>query len=202
MHDQECILARLLPINLLNLFASHDRADAWRIPLKCTVRAGCRHGKGDSLIQVATVAVPVFGSRVAPVFDSCTKALLIAIQHEREIERTELSLKDFSSAERLGFIKRAGVTDLICGGISELLHTLLENAGFEPSVVLKDVDQAGPGYGFDVITRRVVDVAEAGIFDPAVVQKAAAHSAISGAALALTTDVIVHRAAAPSEFHT
>jgi predicted Fe-Mo cluster-binding NifX family protein len=81
------------------------------------------------LVEVATVAVPVFGSRVAPVFDSCTKALLIAIHHEQEVERTELSLKDFSSAERLGFIKRAGVTDLICGGISELLHTLLENSG-------------------------------------------------------------------------
>jgi chaperonin GroEL len=81
-------------------------------------------------------------------------------------------------------------------------RTLVENAGYEPSVVLGRVDQAGPGHGFDIISGEVVDMAELGIFDPAVVQKAAVRSAIGGAALALTTDVIVHRAAAPAEYQT
>ena len=76
-------------------------------------------------------------------------------------------------------------------------RTLVGNAGFESSVVLGEVDRAGAGYGFDALAGQVVNMAEAGILDAAVVQKAAVHSAISGAALALTTDVIIHRAAAP-----
>jgi chaperonin GroEL (HSP60 family) len=38
----------------------------------------------------------------------------------------------------------------------------------------------------------VVDVAQAGIFDVASVVREAVHSAIAGAALALTVDVLVH----------
>lgn len=76
-------------------------------------------------------------------------------------------------------------------------RTLAENAGFESSVVLGEIDRAGAGYGFDAVTGQVVDMAEAGVLDAAVVQKAAFRSGVGGAALALTTDVIVHRAAAP-----
>jgi chaperonin GroEL len=81
-------------------------------------------------------------------------------------------------------------------------RTLVENAGFEPSVVLGEVDRAGAGYGFDAIAGQVVDMAEAGVLDAAVVQKAAVRGGVGGAALALTTDVIVHRAAAPMGLHT
>ena len=81
-------------------------------------------------------------------------------------------------------------------------RTLVENAGFEPSVILGEINRAGAGYVFDAVAGQVVDMAKAGVFDAAVVQKAAVHSAVSGAALALTTDVIVHRAAAPTAMHT
>jgi chaperonin GroEL len=81
-------------------------------------------------------------------------------------------------------------------------RTLVENAGFEPSVLLGEINRAGAGYGFDAVARRVVDMAEAGVLDAAVVQKAAVRSGVSGAALALTTDVIIHRAAAPTAVST
>ena len=54
-------------------------------------------------------------------------------------------------------------------------------------------DEAGPGYAFDVRAERVVDMAQAGIWDAAGVAKSAVHSAVSGAALALTIDAAVHR---------
>jgi len=76
-----------------------------------------------------TVVIPVFLSRVAPVFDSCTKALLVTIAHGRETERNELLLRNFSFSERVTMIQRVGVTDLICCGISDVLHTMLENWG-------------------------------------------------------------------------
>jgi chaperonin GroEL len=72
-------------------------------------------------------------------------------------------------------------------------RALLINAGYDPSEILGSVYQAGPGYGFDVLRRQVVDMSQAGIFDAASVVKAAVSSAIHGAALALTVDVLVHR---------
>lgn len=119
------MLARLLPINVLNLFSS----DGWRPPPKCSVPGGYCRGEGGQLIQDATVVVPVFRSRIAPVFDTCAKALFIAIRHGHEIDRSELPLRAFSSFERLALLQRAGATDLICGGISEVLHNMLETSG-------------------------------------------------------------------------
>ena len=79
--------------------------------------------------EMKTVVVPVFVSRVAPVFDSCTKALLVTISQGRETDRNELLLRNFSLSERAAMIQRVGVTDLICCGISDVLHRMLENSG-------------------------------------------------------------------------
>ncbi len=72
------------------------------------------------------------------------------------------------------------------------LRTILANAGCEASPILAEIESAGPGCGFDVRCGKVVDMKQAGIWDAAAVLKAAVHSAVSGAALALTTDVLVH----------
>ena len=72
-------------------------------------------------------------------------------------------------------------------------RTILSNAGYDASDIMAEIRLAGPGHGFDVIAKKVVDVVETGIFDVAAVQRAAVHSAISSAALALTVDVMVHR---------
>ena len=57
---------------------------------------------------------------------------------------------------------------------------------------LAEIKRAGAGHGFDVRSGQIVDVVEAGIFDPANVQRAAVSSAIASAALALTVDVLIH----------
>lgn len=82
---------------------------------------------------------------------------------------------------------------ILCSALDAPLRTLLRNAGLEPGEILADIQAAGPGYGYDVRSRRLVNMAEAGIFDAATVLEAAVHSAISTAAMALTTDVMVHR---------
>lgn len=82
---------------------------------------------------------------------------------------------------------------ILCDALEAPLRTLLHNAGFEPGAILADMQAAGPGYGFDVRAGRLVNMAEAGIFDAARVLETAVHSAISTAAMALTTDVMVHR---------
>jgi chaperonin GroEL len=73
------------------------------------------------------------------------------------------------------------------------LQALVGNAGYDPSEVMAQINLAGPGYGFDVVSGQVVEMMQAGICDAAVVQKTAIYNAISSAALALTIDVLVHR---------
>ena len=77
-------------------------------------------------------------------------------------------------------------------------RAIVSNAGFDASDVMAEIRLAGKsGYGFDVASEQVVDMMQAGIWDAAVVQKSAVYAAISGAALALTIDVLVHRTEQP-----
>ena len=75
------------------------------------------------------------------------------------------------------------------------IRTIVANAGYEPSQVMAKIKRVGTDYGFDARTGRVVNMAKVGIWDGTAVIKAALHGAVSGAALALTTDVIVYHKA-------
>jgi chaperonin GroEL len=72
------------------------------------------------------------------------------------------------------------------------VRTIIANAGYDASDIMAEIRQAGSGHTFDVLTKQVVDVAEAGLVDVAAVQREAVRCAISSAALALTVDVMVH----------
>lgn len=138
------------------------------------------------------------------------------VEVERRKEMAERTAGAMRGALREGVLPGGGAALIACRGLLEqklhqaqdpdervaydiLLHaceaplrTLLLNAGHDPSEVLASVYYAGAGHGFDVLRRQVVDMSQAGIFDAASVVKAAVFSAIHGAALALTVDVIVH----------
>ena len=81
-------------------------------------------------------------------------------------------------------------------------RALLENTGHEPGEILGAIEQAGPGYGFDVVKGQLVDMNAAGIRDITTVVKAATRAAITSAAMALTTDVVIHRALPPDAVGT
>jgi chaperonin GroEL len=73
-------------------------------------------------------------------------------------------------------------------------RTIVDNAGYDASQVMAEVQMAGPGRGFDATVGEIVDVMEAGIYDAAPVVKAAVYGALTTATLALTIDVLVHHA--------
>jgi chaperonin GroEL len=91
---------------------------------------------------------------------------------------------------------------ILLKAIEAPIRTLLDNAGYDPGEILGEVVKAGPGYGFDVVHRQIVDMAQAGLYDTASVVKAIVQSATRGAALALTVDVLVHRKNPPEVLHT
>lgn len=82
--------------------------------------------------------------------------------------------------------------NILIRAMEEPLRTIASNAGHEPGQVIGLVNEAGPDHGFDVRTGQVVNIIEAGLLDPARALKVAVQSAIASAALALTTEVLVH----------
>jgi chaperonin GroEL len=139
---------------------------------------------------------------------------------DREIEmrkdRTERTAEVLRGALREGVVPGGGVSLLNCRpALTERLaqstgpdeqaafrillkaleapaRTIIANAGHDASTVMAEVAAAGRGFGFDVAAGQITDMADAGIYDVAAVQKAAVHSAVASAALALTIDVVVH----------
>jgi chaperonin GroEL len=87
--------------------------------------------------------------------------------------------------------ERAAYTILI-KALEAPFRAILDNAGIWPGKVLADLEQCNPGYGFDVLSGQVVDMRAAGLVDAASVVKGAVHTAVASAALALTTEAIVH----------
>ncbi len=71
------------------------------------------------------VAIPIFRQRISPVFDTCTRVLLLDIEGHREVDRKEIFLDALSRTERVAMLHKSGVSDVICGGISDLLENML-----------------------------------------------------------------------------
>jgi chaperonin GroEL len=81
------------------------------------------------------------------------------------------------------------------------MRTLAANAGYDPSVAMARIARVQPGegavFGLDVRSGQVVDMEEAGVYDPAAAVRMAVEAAIDSAALALTTDVMIHHLRPP-----
>src|SRR5205823_1978652 len=75
--------------------------------------------------------------------------------------------------------------------LEEPLRCIAKNAGLEGSVIVEHVRAAKPGFGLDAVTGNIVDLAKAGIVDPAKVTRSTIQNAASIAGLVLTTETLV-----------
>ena len=75
--------------------------------------------------------------------------------------------------------------------LEEPLRQIVNNAGFEGSVILEKVRDEKPTVGFDAGKGEFVDMVKAGIIDPTKVARSAIQNAASVAGLMLTTEVMV-----------
>ena len=71
------------------------------------------------------IAIPVFQSRVSPVFDCCSRVVLIDLEQNREIKRIEITCQNLSVFERVNLLNESGVSLVICAGISQSFHDQL-----------------------------------------------------------------------------
>ena len=73
-------------------------------------------------------------------------------------------------------------------------RAIWENAGHKPGEVFSQLENVGPGYGLDVVRRQVVHMTSAGIYDSAGVVREIVMRSVMSASLALTVDVLIHKA--------
>jgi len=94
-----------------------------------------------------------------------------------------LGLKD-DQATGVNIVRRA---------LEEPLKQIAQNAGKEGSVIVEEVRKGKPGFGYDALNDKYVNMFEAGIVDPAKVTRSALQNAASIAAMVLTTEADGHR---------
>jgi len=82
--------------------------------------------------------------------------------------------------------------DIVLRAIKAPMKQIATNAGFDSGVVVNEVEKASnDNLGFDAATGEYVDMFEAGIVDPAKVERVAMQNAVSVASLLLTTEATV-----------
>jgi chaperonin GroEL len=95
------------------------------------------------------------------------------------------SLKKLEGDEKVGamIVKRA---------LEEPIRQIVENAGLEGSVIVEKVKaETVPTRGYDAESMEYVDMLQAGIIDPAKVERVALQNAASIASLLLTTEALI-----------
>jgi chaperonin GroEL len=83
---------------------------------------------------------------------------------------------------------------MVARALEAPMRQIVLNAALHPPLAIAESRQAGLGFGFDVRTKRVVNMIDEGIADSAYVSKTALERAASVAIMLLTTDALVlHR---------
>jgi len=88
------------------------------------------------------VAVPVWQSRVSPVFDTARRLLIVDVENGREVHREEAPILGLSLADRVNRLVEFDVDVLLCGAISRPLAGMIAASGIRVIPWLRgDVNQ-------------------------------------------------------------
>lgn len=93
-------------------------------------RVSLYHRWHDYCILVGVkLAIPVWNRRVAPVFDSAARVMILDVRRDRWIDRREVELDEDDPAAKVRFLRDEGVRELICGAISRDIEMLALGQG-------------------------------------------------------------------------
>ncbi len=81
--------------------------------------------------------------------------------------------------------------NIVRKALEEPVKQICMNSGKEGSVIVEAVRKGKPGFGYDALNDKFVNMFEAGIVDPAKVTRSALQNAASIAAMVLTTEAMV-----------
>jgi len=91
---------------------------------------------------------------------------------------------ELTGDERTGF-------EIVLKAFEAPVRQIADNAGLSGEVVVERVKEQKEGFGFNAITFGYVDMAKAGIIDPAKVERSAVQNAASIAGMFLTTEALI-----------
>ena len=86
--------------------------------------------------------------------------------------------------------EKTGVS-IVLRALEEPVRQIAENAGFEGSVIIRQVMNEPAGVGFDAYNEKFVNMIDCGIVDPTKVTRSALQNAASVASMVLTTEALV-----------
>jgi len=93
------------------------------------------------------IAIPIFHKRVSPIIDNCTRLLILDLDQGSEISRQEISVENFSIAERVNLKKKMNVNMIICCAVSEVMAHMIQGAGIQLICgIVGDVDKVLDAY--------------------------------------------------------
>jgi chaperonin GroEL len=91
---------------------------------------------------------------------------------------------ELNGDEKTGF-------EIVLKAFESPVRQIADNAGLSGEVVVERVKEQKDGFGFNAMTFEYVDMSQAGIIDPAKVERCAVQNAASIAAMFLTTEALV-----------
>jgi chaperonin GroEL len=86
--------------------------------------------------------------------------------------------------------------------VEEPLRTIVENAGYEGSVVVNKIKEGKGDYGFNARTEKYENLFKAGVIDPTKVSRVALENAASIAGMMLTTECVIADKPKKEEAHS
>ncbi len=141
---------------------------------------------------------------------------LTEMDRKRQTEIAEVAIRTVSSCIEGGIVPGGGAAFLDCipsvlavdaapgdetfgvqlvaRALEAPMRQIVANAAVHPPLAINEARKAGPGHGFDVRSKRIVNMIDEGIADSAFVTRNALERAASAAIMVLTTNAIVlHR---------
>lgn len=85
----------------------------------------------SEMSKTTKIAIPVWQGQVSTVFDFARDLLLIEIDGQREIDRSQTDLPEEPIQQRAARLKNLGADVLICGAISRPLAFMITGSGIE-----------------------------------------------------------------------
>ncbi len=77
------------------------------------------------------IAIPIYNGNVSNVFDFAGKLLLVDVENDKEINRSEVALNSPLLPQRVDQLKGLEVDVLVCGAISRVLANMVTVSGIQ-----------------------------------------------------------------------
>jgi predicted Fe-Mo cluster-binding NifX family protein len=77
------------------------------------------------------LAIPVFGTRIAPRLDHAQYLLFLTVENGKVVGKQPKQTPSWTTAERLQLMKSQGIDVVICGGVDLQSQHLLRASGME-----------------------------------------------------------------------